>query len=135
MVAVMVVSSLVVSQVAAASAGTDDVVTVDEAAAALADVAAVTGPSAPSIVTPDGFTAAAAGSVVELPSDPSDGLSLTSADGASIEIGLPGAANADEGVRQTSGEVVYADALPDVAVAAQATPDGGMRALVVIDGP
>ena len=135
MVAVMVVSSVVVSQAAAASTGTDDVVTVDEAAAALADVAAVTGPSAPSIVTPDGFTAAAAGSVVELPSDPSDGLSLTSADGASIKIGLPGASNADDGVQQASGQIVYADALPDVALAAQPTQDGGVRALVVIDGP
>ena len=135
MVAVMVVSSVVVGQATAAPVGTDDVVTVGEAAAALADVAAVTGPSARTTVTPDGFTAAAAGSVVELPKDPTDGLSLTTASGASIEIGLPGAANADDGVRQASGEVVYADALPDVAVAAQPTPDGGMRALVVIDGP
>lgn len=134
-VAVMVASSVVVGQAAAAPVGTDDTVTVGEAAAALADVAAVTGPSAPTVVTPDGFTAAAAGSVVELPKDPTDGLSLTTADGASIEISLPGATNADDGVRQTSGEVVYADALPDVAVAAQATPDGGVRALVVIDGP
>jgi hypothetical protein len=135
MVAVMVVSSVVVGQAAAAPVGTDDVVTVGEAAAALADVASVTGPSAVTVASSEGFTAAAAGSVVELPKDPTDGLSLTTADGASIEIGLPGAANADDGVRQASGEVVYADALPDVAVAAQPTPDGGMRALVVIDGP
>ncbi|MEX0848248.1 MAG: hypothetical protein WD023_10765 [Ilumatobacteraceae bacterium] len=134
MVAVMVVSSVVVGQAAAAPVCADDTVTVGEAAAALADVAAVTGPSASTTVTLDGFTAAAAGSVVELPKDPTDGLSFTSADGASIEIGLPGAANADDGVRQGSGQVVYADALPDVAVAAQPTPDGGMRALVVIDG-
>ena len=134
-VAVMVVSSVVVGQATAAPVGADDTVTVGEAAAALADVASVTGPSAVTVASSEGFTAAAAGSVVELPSDPSDGLSLTTAGGASIEIGLPGATNADDGVRQASGEVVYADALPDVAVAAQATPDGGMRALVVIDGP
>jgi hypothetical protein len=134
-VAVMVVSSVVVVQAAAAPVGTDDVVTVGEAAAALADVASMTGPSAVTVASSEGFTAVSAGSVVELPKDPTDGLSLTSADGASIEIGLPGATNADDGVRQASGEVVYADALPDVAVAAQATPDGGMRALVVIDGP
>ena len=135
MVAVMVVSSVVVGQATAAPVGTDDVVTVGEAAAALADVASVTGPSAVTVAASEGFTAAVAGSVVELPKDPTDGLSLTTASGASIEIGLPGATNADDGVRQASGEVVYADALPDVAVAAQATPDGGMRALVVIDGP
>jgi hypothetical protein len=135
MVAVMVVSSVVVGQATAAPAGTDHTVTVGEAAAALADVASVTGPSAMTVASSEGFTAMSAGSVVELPKDPTDGLSLTTADGASIEIGLPGAANADDGVRQASGEVVYADALPDVAVAAQATPDGGMRALVVIDGP
>jgi hypothetical protein len=135
MVAVMVVSSVVVGQATAAPVGTDDTVTVGEAAGALADVASVTGPSAMTVASSEGFTAAAAGSVVELPKDPTDGLSLTTASGASIEIGLPGAANADDGVRQASGEVVYADALPDVAVAAQATPDGGMRALVVIAGP
>ncbi|MEY4230020.1 MAG: hypothetical protein RLZZ362_869 [Actinomycetota bacterium] len=135
MVAVMVVSSVVVGQAAAAPVGADDTVTVGEAAAALADVASVTGPSAVTVASSEGFTAAVAGSVVELPRDPADGLSLTTASGVSIEIGLPGAANADDGVRQASGEVVYADALPDVAVAAQPAPDGGMRALVVIDGP
>jgi hypothetical protein len=134
-VALLVVSSVVVGQVAAAPVGTDDTVTASEAAAALADVANVMGPSASTAVLSEGFVAAAAGSVAEMPRDPAEGLSLTTATGASIEIGLPGAESAEDGVRQTSGHVVYADAAPDVAVAAQATPDGGLRALVVIDGP
>lgn len=135
MAVVMAVSSIAVSPAAAAPIGTDNTVTVNEAAAALADVAALTGPSASTTATPDGFITRSGGTVVELPSDPADGLSLTTAGGPAIEIGLPGAANADDGVRQESGEVVYADALPDVAMAAQAKPDGGLRALVVIDGP
>lgn len=135
MATVMLASSIAVAAASAAPAETDGEVTVGEAAAALADVADVTGPSAKTVASPEGFTAEAAGSVVELPKDPIDGLSLTASSGVSIEVGLPGATTADDGVRQPSGQVVYADAMPDVAVSAQATPDGGLRALVVIDGP
>ena len=89
----------------------------------------------PQTKTPDGFVATVNGSTAEIQKDPSDGLTLTTSSGAEIGIDLPFADTSNDGVKTKSGVVVYADAAPDVAVAAQPTPDGGMRALVVIDGP
>ena len=127
----LLAGSLVVGQVHA----DDNTVTVSDAATAIASVSAVIGASAPETKTADGFVANINGSTAELPKDPSDGLTLTTPTGAVIGVDLPFADTANDGVKTKTGAVVYADAAPDVAVAAQATAGGGMRALVVIDGP
>ena len=113
----------------------DTTVTVSDAATAIASVGAVVGASAHETATADSFVATVNGSTTEIPKDPSDGLTLTTPTGAQISVDLPFADTANDGVKTKTGAVVYADAAPDVAVAAQPTADGGMRALVVIDGP
>ena len=127
----LLAGSLVVGQVHA----DDTTVTVSDAATAIASVSAVIGASAPETKTADGFVANINGSTVELPKDPSDGISMIDPQGVTVTMGLPLANSADDGVKARMGTVVYADAAPDTAVAAQATSDGGVRALVVIDGP
>ena len=127
----LLANSMVVSQVHA----DDTTVTVSDAAAAIASVGAVVGASAHETTTADSFVATVNGSTTEIPKDPSDGLTLTTPTGAQISVDLPFADTANDGVKTKTGAVVYADAAPDVAVAAQPTADGGMRALVVIDGP
>jgi hypothetical protein len=58
-------------------------------------------------------------------------------DGAAGEIGveLPSVAGLGDGVLDESGAVVYESDSSPVSLAAQATEDGGMQVLVVIDGP
>jgi len=112
----------------------DTTVTDSDATTAIASVGAVVGASAHETTTADGFVATVNGSTIEVPKDPTDGLSVTGPHGETVTMGLPLADSADDGVKTNRGTVVYADAAPDTAVAAQATPDGGMRALVVIDG-
>ncbi|MEI6403439.1 MAG: hypothetical protein WCP59_14770 [Actinomycetota bacterium] len=113
----------------------DTTVTVSDATAAIAPVGAVVGASAHETTTADSFVSTVNGSTTEIPKDPSDGLTMTTPTGAEISVDLPFADTANDGAKTKTGAVVYADAAPDVAVAAQPTADGGMRALVVIDGP
>lgn len=87
------------------------------------------------IIHPVGDTLSATdnGVTAEIPSDPTDGLALTNADGAQIGIDLPGANAADDARSVDSTTAVYTDALPGTSIAAQALRDGGIRALVVIE--
>ena len=70
---------------------------------------------------------------MELPADPAESLGL---DGATGEIGvdMPVVAGLDDGVVDESGAVVYESDTSPVSLAAQATEDGGLQVLVVIDG-
>lgn len=124
-----VVSVGVVSPVAA-----DDGVVATETGEALEVAGSLVADAAPLSDTGDGFVAVVAGSEVELPADPAESLVL---DGAAGEIGvdLPVVAGLGDGVVDESGAVVYESDTSPVSFAAQATVDGGMQVLVVIDGP
>lgn len=124
-----VVSVGVVSPVAA-----DDGVVATETGEALEVAGSLVADAAPLSDTGDGFVAVVGGSEVELPADPAESLVL---DGAAGEIGvdLPVVAGLGDGVVDESGAVVYQSDTSPVSLAAQATQDGGMQVLVVIDGP
>lgn len=103
-----------------------------------AAVAEATGPIAVADIVAGGdgeaIVAAEGGTTVELPTDPADGIEATSQSGVTVGIGLPGATTADDARVTSEGTVVYTDALPSVSIAAQALADGGVRALVTIEG-
>lgn len=82
--------------------------------------------------TNEGLVAASDGNVTVISDDPSDGITLTSADGVEVQIDLPGAHRADEAAISDNTTAVYTDALPGASVAAQAIQEG-VRALVVIE--
>jgi hypothetical protein len=124
-----VVSSV---RVVSAEGSVDTVAT--ETGDALEVAGALVADAAPLSDVGDDFVAVVAGSVVELPADPAESLVL---DGAAGEIGvdLPVVAGLGDGVVDESGAVVYESDTSPVSLAAQATEDGGMQVLVVIDGP
>lgn len=130
---VVMVASLSVANPASAKAEPIDELTPTQTAAAIDradhDVAIAD-------VRPSGggdLIATANGSTVEIPADPSDGISLT-AGGQNIVIDLPGA---DESQNATvvGDTVVYENAAPSTDVAVQATTGGGVRQLMTIAGP
>lgn len=111
---------------------------VAETAAAIADVPGVADTvSTEAVVEPNSDTAVAvsdqsAETTIEIPSDPADGVSFDSPDGA-ISIGIPGARRAAD-AETVGATAVYTDAAPATTVAAQPTDDGGVRVLAVLDG-
>lgn len=94
-----------------AATGTEDLAT---AVAADADS---------SLITED------AGTVIDIPLDPADGVAITTESGERLGIGIPGDGEAAD---VSGATVVYADAAPSAAAAAQATEDGGVRVLVTL---
>ncbi len=74
------------------------------------------------------------GTVVEIPVDPTGQISVQAESGATIDIGIPGAASANNAVVADDGTVVYTEALPDTSIAAQALASGDVRALINIEG-
>ena len=128
-VGLVAVSVGVVSPVAA-----DDGVVATETGEALEVAGSLVADAAPLSDSGDGFVAVVAGSEVELPADPAESLVL---DGATGEIGvdLPVVAGLGDGVVDESGAVVYESDSSPVSFAGQATVDGGMQVLMVIDGP
>ena len=128
-VGLVAVSVGVVSPVAA-----DDGVVATETGEALEVAGSLVADAAPLSDTGDGFVAVVAGSEVELPADPAESLVLDGAAGG-IGVDLPVVAGLDDGVVDESGAVVYQSDTSPVSLAAQATEDGGMQVLVVIDGP
>jgi len=119
----------VVSPVAADDGG----VVVTETGEALEVAGSLVEDAAPLADTGDGFVASVAGSVVELPVDPSEPLVFGGVAGE-IGVGLPAVAGVGDGVVDESGAVVYESGAGSVSLAAQATVDGGLQVLVVIDG-
>lgn len=80
--------------------------------------------------------AVTAGASVAIPKDASDGVTLSSTDGSkpAIDISLPNADAADDAEQVAPGTVAY-PANNGSANAVQATEDGGVRMLTVIDNP
>lgn len=80
--------------------------------------------------------AVTAGASVDIPKDASDGVTLASTDGTkpAIDISLPNADNAGDAKQVAAGTVAY-PANNGSASAVQATEDGGVRMLTVIDNP
>jgi hypothetical protein len=135
LVAVMLSTSFVVGSsvgVVSAEGSVDTVAT--ETGDALEVAGELVADAAPLSDVGDDFVAVVAGSEVELPADPAESLVL---DGAAGEVGvdLPVVAGLGDGVVDESGAVVYESDTSPVSLAAQATEDGGMQVLVVIDGP
>jgi hypothetical protein len=133
--AVLAIVGLVAVSVAVVSpAAADDGVVATETGEALEVAGSLVADAAPLSDVGDDFVAVVEGSVVELPADPAESLVL---DGAAGEIGvdLPVVAGLGDGVLDESGAVVYETDSSPVSLAAQATEDGGLQVLVVIDGP
>jgi len=68
---------------------------------------------------------------VEIPDDPTAGVTLTSTDGSTITVGVPG--NPDDAVVALDGSVVYNNAYRDTSIVVQPQIDGGARMITVID--
>jgi len=127
-----VVAASVVGVVSPGAAD-DGGVVVTETGEALEVAGSLVEDAAPLADTGDGFVAAVAGSEVELPVDPSEPLVFGGVAGE-IGVGLPAVAGVGDGVVDESGAVVYESGAGAVSLAAQATVDGGLQVLVVIDG-
>ena len=87
---------------------------------------------APLVESGDGFVAQVAGSVVEIPVDAADPLVLDGL-GDTVAVELPVVPGVGDGVLDESGAVVFESDTSPVSLAAQATDDGGLQVLVVID--
>jgi hypothetical protein len=86
--------------------------------------------------TDSAIQAVTAGASVDVPKDASDGVTLGSSDGSkpAIDISLPNADAAGDAKQVAPGTVAY-PANNGSANAVQATEDGGVRMLTVIDNP
>lgn len=134
--AVLAVVGLVTASVgvAVAPVAATDAVVATETGDALEVAGSLVAEAAPVADVGDGFVAAVAGNEVELPADPAEPLVLRGP-GGEISVGLPLVEGVDDGVVDPSGAVVYESDASPVSLAAQATVDGGMQVLVVIEGP
>jgi hypothetical protein len=131
----VVVALLSMSAALSSPVAADDGAVATETGDVLDVAGALVEDAAPLFDAGDSFIANVAGSEVELPADPAEPMVLDGAAGE-IQVDLPAvAADVNEGVVDESGAVVFESPSSPVAFAAQATPDGGMQVLVVIDGP
>jgi hypothetical protein len=124
---------------APATTNKDASVQASEVANALAKTDGVLGSSDQTKTTSDSdsaIKAATAGASVDIPKDASDGVTIGSTDGTTpaIDISLPNANKAKDAVTVAPGTVAYAGNNGS-ANAVQATEDGGVRMLTVIDNP
>jgi hypothetical protein len=88
-------------------------------------------------VQADGDSAATAsvnGTVVDVPKDAKQGVTFGAEAGPKLDIELPNAAQAAEGTQVAPGTVAY-EANNGSTNAVQATEDGGVRMLTIIDNP
>ena len=132
----LIVALASVSVSSAVAAQEDDGSQVEDVSEALS--AATSADSLANVVTTsqgEAIVANDGGSIVEIPVDPAAGVDLVSATGVQVSIDLPGGARADDAVVTDQATVVYTDALPAASIAVQALDDGGLRALVAIEGP
>ena len=67
---------------------------------------------------------------VEIPDDPTIGVTLTGPDGASINIGVPG--NPDDAAVSSNGTVTYGNAYRDTSVIVQPQIGGGARMITIL---
>jgi hypothetical protein len=80
------------------------------------------------------LVAATAGATIDVPKDASEGVTLSNPNGPSLDIALPNADQSGSGQQVAPGVVAYASN-DGSANAVQATEDGGVRMLTVIDNP
>ena len=118
----------------ASPAAADDGVVATETGDALEIAGSLVADAAPVADTGETFVAVVAGSEVELPADPVDPLVIGGARGE-VSVELPGLAGLGDGVVDDSGAVVYESDSSPVSFAAQATVDGGLQVLLVLEGP
>jgi|GEM_PF-901838 len=112
-------------------------VTANDVATTLAHDTGILAAASQTKTTSDSDTAiqaVTAGASVEVPRDPNDGVSLGASDGPKLEIQLPNANNAQDATQVAPGTVAYPSGNGS-ANAVQATEDGGVRMLTVIDNP
>lgn len=112
-------------------------VTSSEVTEALKDTAGVLSASDQVSASSDGdsaIKAATAGASIDIPKDASNGVSLTGTSGTGIEISLPNAEQASDASSVATGVVAYAGS-DGSANAVQATENGGVRMLTIIDNP
>ncbi len=128
------VSVLVVgSSVGVVSAAVESVDTVATETGEALDVAGgLVADAAPLVESGDGFVAQVAGGEVEIPVDAADPLVLDGVSGE-VAVELPVVPGVGDGVVDESGAVVFESDTSPVSLAAQATDDGGLQVLVVID--
>ncbi len=115
----------------------NDAVTATETKTALADTASILGASDQIVVKTDAdsaMLASTAGTTVDVPKDPEQGVTFGAQTDTTIEIGLPNAEAAGVAKMIAPGVVAY-DSGNGSANAVQATEDGGVRMLTVIDNP
>jgi hypothetical protein len=135
LVAVVTLSTsfAVVSSVGVVSAAVEPVdAVVTETGEALEVAGGLVADAAPLVESGDGFVAQVAGSEVEIPVDAADPLVLD-ATGGEVAVELPVVPGVGDGVVDESGAVVFESETSPVYLAAQATDDGGLQVLVVID--
>ncbi len=125
----LVASAMTLAEVAHAEEATETFAT--ETVDALAVAGNLVESAAPVEESSIGYEASVSGSDVSLPRDSGDPLVLAIAD-SEVAVALPEFVS-DEGVLDDSGAVVYEAASAPVSMAAQATADGGMQILVVIN--
>ncbi len=70
---------------------------------------------------------------VEIPDDPTVGVTLASSTGGSINVGVPG--SPDRALVASDGTVVYNNAYRDTSIVVQPQIDGGARMITVLDSP
>ncbi len=113
----------------------DNTVTTSEVSSALNAAGNIVGQSDSTVVASDSdsaITAQAEGVSVDIPKDPSEGVSLGMSGGPQIAISLPNADGAADAQKVAPGVVAYA-ADNGSASAVQAAEDGTVRMLTVID--
>lgn len=119
------VAAAVVGLAVPALAASDDSSGVDPTLAALANVPGVVQASDTVTATSDSSSAIVTdqnATTVEVPKDPSAGVTVDPGTGPAIQIGLPGAAQADNAQPLADGIVAYQNAAPATTVVAQALP-------------
>jgi len=138
-----VMMSLVLAPVAASAqhssrkTNRDRRVTRSEVVESLHETAGVLESSDQVAVTQDADSAATSsvnGTVVDVPKDAKRGVTFGTEGGTKLDIKLPNADQATEGTQIASGVVAY-ESNNGSANAVQATEDGGVRMLTVIDNP
>lgn len=121
----------------AAATNHNDSVTAAETKEALREVPGILGSSDQVAIKTDADSAIlanTAGTTVDVPKDAEQGVTFGATDGPKIEVELPSAEDAGAAKTVTPGVVAY-DSGDGSANAVQATEDGSVRMLTVIDNP
>lgn len=125
------------AQTDVAATNNDQTVSNTEVGQTLQSVSGVLASSDQVVTTSDAdsaVTSTTAGSLVDVPKDASEGVTFGAESGPKLDIQLPSADQSGDAQKVAEGVVAY-DAGNGSANAVQATEDGGVRMLAVIDNP